>query len=147
MAQKNGVFRTGWMIPLRIRTTQRRRRSRSRSPARTSERRVGDRAACCLQKRAVFFERFHHLCLSRACLGTMILFDLKSGPAPKRKTVSLTLTSPAIRLRIDRSEGFRFLQPRRILLLLRLGHPAENGFFEPFIYKDDHFAKTGSGQT
>jgi hypothetical protein len=77
----------------------------------------------------------------------MILFDRKSGPAPKRKTVSLTLTSPAIRLRIDRSEGFRFLQPRRILLLLRLGHPAENGFFEPFIYKDDHFAKTGSGQT
>jgi hypothetical protein len=25
--------------------------------------------------------------------------------------------------------------------------PAENGFFEPFIYKNDHFAKTGSGQT
>jgi hypothetical protein len=23
----------------------------------------------------------------------------------------------------------------------------ENGFFEPFIYKNDHFAKTGSGQT
>jgi hypothetical protein len=26
-------------------------------------------------------------------------------------------------------------------------HPAENGIFEPFIYKNDHFAKTGSGQT
>ena len=25
--------------------------------------------------------------------------------------------------------------------------PAENGFFEPFLYKNDHFAKTGSGQT
>jgi hypothetical protein len=25
--------------------------------------------------------------------------------------------------------------------------PAENGFFEPFVYKNDHFAKTGSGQT
>jgi hypothetical protein len=24
---------------------------------------------------------------------------------------------------------------------------AENGIFEPFIYKNDHFAKTGSGQT
>ena len=24
---------------------------------------------------------------------------------------------------------------------------AENGFFEPFIYKNDHFTKTGSGQT
>jgi hypothetical protein len=23
----------------------------------------------------------------------------------------------------------------------------ENGIFEPFIYKNDHFAKTGSGQT
>jgi hypothetical protein len=25
--------------------------------------------------------------------------------------------------------------------------PAENGFFEPFIYKNEHFAKTGSGLT
>jgi hypothetical protein len=25
--------------------------------------------------------------------------------------------------------------------------PAENGIVEPFIYKNDHFAKTGSGQT
>ena len=25
--------------------------------------------------------------------------------------------------------------------------PAKNGIFEPFIYKNDHFAKTGSGQT
>jgi hypothetical protein len=25
--------------------------------------------------------------------------------------------------------------------------PANNGMFEPFIYKNDHFAKTGSGQT
>ena len=25
--------------------------------------------------------------------------------------------------------------------------PAENGIFAPFIYKNDHFAKTGSGQT
>jgi hypothetical protein len=25
--------------------------------------------------------------------------------------------------------------------------PAENGIFEPFIYKNEHFAKTGSGQT
>jgi hypothetical protein len=25
--------------------------------------------------------------------------------------------------------------------------PAETGIFEPFIYKNDHFAKTGSGQT
>jgi hypothetical protein len=25
--------------------------------------------------------------------------------------------------------------------------PAENGIFEPFIYQNDHFAKTGSGQT
>jgi hypothetical protein len=24
---------------------------------------------------------------------------------------------------------------------------AENGIFEPFIYKNEHFAKTGSGQT
>ena len=23
----------------------------------------------------------------------------------------------------------------------------ENGIFEPFIYKNEHFAKTGSGQT
>jgi hypothetical protein len=26
-------------------------------------------------------------------------------------------------------------------------NPATNGIFEPFIYKNDHFAKTGSGQT
>jgi hypothetical protein len=26
-------------------------------------------------------------------------------------------------------------------------HPAKNGIFEPFIYKNEHFAKTGSGQT
>jgi hypothetical protein len=28
-------------------------------------------------------------------------------------------------------------------------HPAceKNGIFEPFIHKNDHFAKTGSGQT
>jgi hypothetical protein len=25
--------------------------------------------------------------------------------------------------------------------------PAKNDIFEPFIYKNDHFAKTGSGQT
>jgi hypothetical protein len=25
--------------------------------------------------------------------------------------------------------------------------PAENGIFEPFIYKNEHFAKTGAGQT
>jgi hypothetical protein len=25
--------------------------------------------------------------------------------------------------------------------------PAKNGIFEPFIYKNDHFTKTGSGQT
>jgi hypothetical protein len=25
--------------------------------------------------------------------------------------------------------------------------PAKNGIFEPFIYKNEHFAKTGSGQT
>eukprot|EP01046_Picozoa_sp_COSAG06_P008912 COSAG06_NODE_456_length_15511_cov_7.299312_12_plen_81_part_00 len=25
--------------------------------------------------------------------------------------------------------------------------PAGNGFFEPFIHRNDHFAKTGSGQT
>jgi beta-glucosidase len=27
------------------------------------------------------------------------------------------------------------------------GNGAGNGFFEPFIYKNEHFAKTGSGQT
>jgi hypothetical protein len=27
------------------------------------------------------------------------------------------------------------------------GAPAKNGIFEPFIFKNDHFAKTGSGQT
>ena len=26
-------------------------------------------------------------------------------------------------------------------------HVRENGIFEPFIYKNEHFAKTGSGQT
>jgi hypothetical protein len=29
-------------------------------------------------------------------------------------------------------------------------HPVgtpKNGIFEPFLYKNDHFAKTGSGQT
>jgi hypothetical protein len=25
--------------------------------------------------------------------------------------------------------------------------PAKNGIFAPFTYKNDHFAKTGSGQT
>jgi hypothetical protein len=25
--------------------------------------------------------------------------------------------------------------------------PAKNGSFEPFVHKNDHFAKTGSGQT
>jgi hypothetical protein len=25
--------------------------------------------------------------------------------------------------------------------------PAKNGIVEPFVYKNDHFAKTGSGQT
>jgi hypothetical protein len=25
--------------------------------------------------------------------------------------------------------------------------PAKNGIFEPFLYKNDHFATTGSGQT
>jgi hypothetical protein len=29
----------------------------------------------------------------------------------------------------------------------RRSNSAENGFFEPFIHKNDHFAKTGSGQT
>jgi hypothetical protein len=27
------------------------------------------------------------------------------------------------------------------------GTPAKTGIFEPFLYKNDHFAKTGSGQT
>ena len=27
------------------------------------------------------------------------------------------------------------------------GAPAKNGIFEPFIFKDDYFTKTGSGQT
>jgi hypothetical protein len=31
--------------------------------------------------------------------------------------------------------------------LAGIARPAENGIFEPFIYKNDHFAKTGSGQT
>jgi hypothetical protein len=26
-------------------------------------------------------------------------------------------------------------------------HPAKTDIFEPFLYKNDHFAKTGSGQT
>ena len=28
-----------------------------------------------------------------------------------------------------------------------LDHPGKNVLFEPFVYKSDHFAKTGSGQT
>jgi hypothetical protein len=37
----------------------------------------------------------------------------------------------------------------RTVLDLRFAEPdpAENRIFEPFIYKNDHFAKTGSGQT
>jgi hypothetical protein len=30
---------------------------------------------------------------------------------------------------------------------LRTGAAAKNGIFEPFIYKNDHFTKTDSGQT
>jgi hypothetical protein len=43
----------------------------------------------------------------------------------------------------------------RLLLIVAQAHklrcslldPAENGIFAPFLYKNDHFAKTGSGQT
>jgi hypothetical protein len=32
-------------------------------------------------------------------------------------------------------------------LVPALKAPAKNGIFEPFIYKNDHFTKTGSGQS
>ena len=35
---------------------------------------------------------------------------------------------------------------RRVEVRRRL-RPAKNGILETFIYKNDHFAKTGSGQT
>jgi hypothetical protein len=35
----------------------------------------------------------------------------------------------------------------RFLTLSIAAAPAKNGIFEPFLYKNDHFAKTGSGQT
>jgi hypothetical protein len=40
------------------------------------------------------------------------------------------------------------LPDHQLLELGRKHHsrPAKNGIFEPFIYKNDHFAKTGSGQ-
>ena len=44
------------------------------------------------------------------------------------------------------------LVPHRALPLVdaHLMHdiaPAQNGIFEPFVYQNEHFAKTGSGQT
>jgi hypothetical protein len=34
-----------------------------------------------------------------------------------------------------------------LLNISTVGLPAKNGIFAPFIYKNDDFAKTGSGQT
>jgi hypothetical protein len=60
-------------------------------------------------------------CLSRACLGKAII--LKYKMAQTRCVFILFLP-------------FRPIQSA-----------AKNGIVEPFIYKNDHFAKTGSGQT
>ena len=59
---------------------------------------------------------------------------------------------------VDEGEVPHQLRPRRALGSVEssngewidagvLDSPAKNGFFEPFIYKNEHFAKTGSGQT
>jgi hypothetical protein len=41
------------------------------------------------------------------------------------------------------ARGFECIQPNS----RAFSTPAENGIFEPFTYKNEHFAKTGSGQT
>jgi hypothetical protein len=42
---------------------------------------------------------------------------------------------------------FPFRFKRCTQAIEEIGNVRENGIFEPFIYKNEHFAKTGSGQT
>jgi hypothetical protein len=51
------------------------------------------------------------------------------------------------RRRDQRSIGADVRQQKILLKHLIEEFPAENGIFEPFIYKNDHLTKTGSGQT
>ena len=83
------------------------------------------------------------LCLSRACRGNILMFVLSSKTWERRRPFSYLLVHDIAR---------DFLPARvargRCKHLHRVAdHLRENGSFEPFIYKNDHFAKTGSGQT
>jgi hypothetical protein len=86
--------------------------------------------ALCGAENGIFFE--FSLCLSRACLGKMIVFIYKwLKNAVFRRAAS------------GRGGGEAAVS----LHACGLQTGKKNVLFAPFIYKNDHFTKTGSGQT
>jgi hypothetical protein len=82
--------------------------------------------------------------LSGACLGKTIIFSLKR----LQKGVA-NLNRFALKMIVCRKEmRFLGLTSAAPLCIGTYGAAtAKNGIFEPFVYKNDDFAKTGSGQT
>jgi hypothetical protein len=120
-----------------------------------------------VRKTASFFEFF--LCLPRACLGRMIVFDIwiaqtwRVSQVSDRATVKkrsfwaiyvskCSFYQDRLGTNIGKAlqkTGWRFLAGLRSEgeMAERIGEGAENAIFEQFLYKNDHFAKTGLGQT
>jgi hypothetical protein len=95
--------------------------------------------ACAVRKedgRGMFWSLVLSLCLSRACPGKCSVLSKNAG-AQKRETVF------SYQQAASHSAGVT----STICSLLWPRIAAKNGIFEPFIYNNDHFAKTGSGQT
>jgi hypothetical protein len=63
-------------------------------------------------------------------------------PEPRNSCVFLNLCCHQAKNRSNLSCRQAVTRGRRACRL-----PAKNGIFEPFMYKSDHFTKTGSGQT
>jgi len=87
---------------------------------------VDDGQGLCSERNRLLFECLPYVCLCRACFAKTMIYKSKRR-TKKRFSLPVLLAGRVVSQSKTR--------------------PAENGIFEPFIYKNDHFAKTGSGQT
>ena len=68
-------------------------------------------------------------------------------PAPAHLRGEAGSPPPSLRCMCSRLATSARLRSHRTSVRNRPSCSAKNGIFEPFVYKNDHFAKTGSGQT